>query len=63
VLFVTAVSALFGPPPGPLTPRVIWARTLGTSENQEKHEDDENDQECLSTIETCHLRSVHKINL
>jgi hypothetical protein len=61
MLLITALGAAFRPPPWTRTPWVIWA-TLGTFENQEKHEDNENNQECLSTIETCHLRGADKIN-
>ena len=62
MLLILAEGAALRPPPWTRTPWVIGT-TLGASENQEKHEDDENDQECLSTIETCHLRGAHKIIL
>jgi len=62
VLLITALCAALRPPPGTRTPRVIRA-TLWAFENHKQDKKNENEKKRLSTVETCHLRGVHKINL
>jgi len=60
-LLILAASATLRPPPGTRAPWVIRV-TRRTHEDRKKQENDDNNQECLGTGETCHLRSADKIN-
>ena len=58
---ILAAGAALRPPPGARAPWVLCA-TRRMHEKGEKQKDDDNNQECLGTGETCHLRGAHKIN-